>query len=245
MNADKKEEASAGLDRASIRVQPRSSAVVHSILLIVVTVVLIWSGIFPRDRFTWYLEVAPGVIGIVILAICYRRFRFTTLVYTLVALHACLLFVGGHYTYAEVPAFNWLRDHFHLSRNHFDRLGHFMQGFAPAMLAREVLIRKSPLARSRWLGFLVFCICMTISAIYEEFEWITAVLSGSSADAFLGGQGDPWDTNKDMAMCFIGSLASLIWLSKGQDRQLLGIPFMRDTSDADLPPESSLDHHRS
>ena len=182
--------------------------------------VLVWSAVAPKDYFTWALEVAPAVAGFLLLVWLYPRFRFTPLVYVLVWAHAIVLMVGGHYTYAEVPLFDWLRDTFHLARNHYDRLGHFMQGFVPALLAREVLLRKTPLRRGRWLTFLVLCVCMAISAVYEIAEWAVAVLTGSAADAFLGGQGDVWDTQTDMVFCFIGAVAALILLSRVHDRQL-------------------------
>ena len=182
--------------------------------------VLVWSAVAPKDYFTWALEVAPAVAGFLLLAWLYPRFRFTPLVYVLVWAHAIVLMVGGHYTYAEVPLFDWLKETFHLARNHYDRLGHFMQGFVPALLAREVLLRKTPLRRGRWLTFLVLCVCMAISAVYEIAEWAVAVLTGSAADAFLGGQGDVWDTQTDMVFCFIGAVAALILLSRVHDRQL-------------------------
>jgi putative membrane protein len=182
--------------------------------------VFIWSAVRPYDWLTWFLEVFPGVGGAIILALTWRRFRFTPLVYGLVALHAMILFIGGHYTYARVPLFNWLKDHYHLSRNHYDRVGHFAQGFVPAMIARELLLRRSPLTRGKWLTLLVICICMAISAWYELFEWLTALVSGSNATAFLGTQGDQWDTQEDMACAFIGAVLSLILMSKWQDRQM-------------------------
>ena len=190
-------------------------------LLILVLAVLVWSGMGPRDRFTWVLEIFPVLIALPLLIATYPRFRFTNLVYVLIAMHAMILMVGGHYTYAEVPLFNWLRDAFHLTRNHFDRVGHFAQGLVPAMIARELLLRRSPLHRGKWLFFIVVCICLAISAIYELIEWQSALWTGSKADAFLGTQGDPWDTQKDMAMALIGALAGLLFLSRWQDRQLI------------------------
>ena len=189
-------------------------------LIVSGSVVLVWSAVAPKDYLTWALEVAPAVAGFLLLVWLYPRFRFTPLVYVLVWAHAIVLMVGGHYTYAEVPLFDWLKETFHLARNHYDRLGHFMQGFVPALLAREVLLRKTPLRRGRWLTFLVLCVCMAISAVYEIAEWAVAVLTGSAADAFLGGQGDVWDTQTDMVFCFIGAVAALILLSRVHDRQL-------------------------
>jgi putative membrane protein len=191
-------------------------------LLVIVCAVLLWSGIRPRDRFTWLLEVFPALIAVPVLILTRNRFRFTPLVYTLVAIHACILMVGGKYTYAEVPLFNWIRDTFHLSRNHYDRVGHFAQGFVPAMVARELLLRTSPLQRGKWLTFLVICICMAISATYELFEWLTAVVSKEAAESFLGTQGDNWDTQKDMGMAMIGAVTALVTLSRLQDRELEG-----------------------
>ena len=182
--------------------------------------VLAWSGIHPHDYFTWFLEVLPAILGVGILAATYRRFQFTGLVYFLVFLHAIVLMIGGHYTYAEVPFGNWIRDYFALSRNHYDRLGHFAQGFVPAMIAREVLLRLNVLKRGGWLFGLVVSVCLAISALYELFEWTVSALTGSAGDAFLGTQGDVFDTQKDMAMALVGSITALLLLSKAHDRQL-------------------------
>ncbi|HWF02683.1 MAG TPA: DUF2238 domain-containing protein [Candidatus Angelobacter sp.] len=182
------------------------------------TIVLAWSAIHPHDYFTWALEVFPAFLGLAALAITYRRFQFTTLVYFLIMVHAWILFVGGHYTYAEVPLFNWIRDHFHLARNDFDRVGHFAQGFVPALIAREVLLRKKIVLRRGWLFYIVISICLAISAAYELLEWRVAVASGSAADAFLGTQGDPWDTQEDMATAIVGALTALIFFSRWHDR---------------------------
>src|ERR1035437_1917723 len=171
------------------------------LLCISVGVVFVWSAVGCHDVFTWALEVAPAVIGITVLALTYRRFQLTSLVYTLIALHAIVLFVGGHYTYAQMPVFNWIRDAFHLSRNYYDRLGHFFQGFVPALIVREFLLRRTTLKRGLLLSFLTLCVCMAISAWYELFEFLVAEFTGSAADAFLGTQGDPWDTQWDMTFC--------------------------------------------
>lgn len=189
-------------------------------LLVGFFAVLAWSAIRPHDYFTWFLEVVPALAGLAILTATYTRFRFTTLLYGLMWLHALVLLVGGHYTYAEVPLGNWLRDALHLARNHYDRLGHFLQGFVPAMVAREVLIRVGAVKRGRWLSFMVFAVAMMITALYELFEFAVAVMTGSAADAFLGTQGDPWDTQKDMLMCMIGALTALLTLSHWHDRAL-------------------------
>ena len=180
----------------------------------------IWSGVAPRDRLTWVLEVAPVVIGVAILAATYTRFQFTRLVYVLVWLHAAILMIGGHYTYAEMPLFNWLRDTFDLARNHYDRLGHFAQGFFPAIIAREVLLRLSPLTPGKWLFTLVACVCLAISASYELFEWWAALLTGSAATAFLATQGDVWDTQWDMFLALVGAVASQLMLAPLHDRAL-------------------------
>ncbi len=192
----------------------------HFILLGVVGIVLVWSGIRPHDYFTWALEVAPVVIGAVILIGSYRRFRLTELLYVLIAVHALILMVGGHYTYAEVPLGNWLRDAWGLSRNHYDRLGHVAQGFIPAIIAREVLLRASPLRRGKWLGFIVISICLAFSAFYELIEWATAVATGEAAAAFLGTQGDVWDSQWDMFLALCGAIAALLLLNRWHDRQL-------------------------
>jgi putative membrane protein len=189
-------------------------------LLISAGAILVWSGIAPRDRFTWFLEVAPVLIGAPILAALRHRFRLTPLVYTLLWIHAIILMVGGKYTYAEVPFGFWLQESFGFSRNHYDRIGHFAQGFVPAMLAREVLIRRSPLAGSRWLPFLVVCFCLAFSALYELIEFWTALATGEAAEAFLGTQGDVWDTQWDMQMALIGAVTALATLSRAHDRQL-------------------------
>ena len=182
------------------------------------TAVLTWSAVRPHDFFTWALEVFPALLALLALAITYPRFQFTTFVYVLIALHACILFVGGHYTYAEVPFFNWIRDHYHLVRNDYDRVGHFAQGFVPALVAREVLLRRKIVLRRGWLFFIVFSICLAISAAYELLEWRVAVATGSAADAFLGTQGDPWDTQEDMATACCGALAALLLFSRWHDR---------------------------
>jgi putative membrane protein len=182
--------------------------------------VFVWSALHPHDYFTWFLEVVPAIAGIIVLGATYTRFRFSSLVYLLIGIHASILMVGGHYTYAEVPLFNTIRDLFHQTRNNYDKLGHFAQGFVPAIIARELLLRTSPLRRSRWLITIVLAICLAISALYELFEWQVAVLTGNAADAFLGAQGDPWDTQSDMAFCLIGSVCGLLLLSRWHDRQL-------------------------
>ena len=189
-------------------------------LLVVGVVFLVISGIGPKDRYTWILEVTPAIAAAILLVATYRRFPLTPLAYRLIFLHACVLMLGGHYTYAEVPLGFWVRDLLGLGRNHYDRLGHFIQGFVPAIVAREILLRKTPLRPGGWTFFIVTCICLAISALYEFIEWWTALASGTAADAFLGTQGDVWDTQWDMFLCLIGALTSQILLSRLHDREL-------------------------
>jgi putative membrane protein len=196
----------------------------HIALLAVFLTVSVWSVINPRDLFTWFLEVLPALIGLVVIIATYKRFRLTTLLYVLICIHATILLIGGHYTYAEMPLFNWLRDTFSLGRNYYDRLGHLAQGFIPAMIAREVLLRLTPLRRGKMLFFIIVCICLAISAFYEFIEWWVAVASGSAADAFLGTQGDVWDTQWDMFFAFCGAILALLTLSNYHDKQLKNIP---------------------
>ena len=189
-------------------------------LLAAVLAVITWSGIGPKDRLTWWLEVSPALIGLIVLFFTRNKVRFTPLVQTLIALHMILLAVGGHYTYAEVPVGKWIADALDLGRNHYDRLGHFAQGFVPAMIAREIILRRHIIAAPRWIGFFVVCTAMAISAAYELIEWIAAAIHGQNADAFLGGQGDVWDTQKDMACALVGAVCALLLCSRWQDGQL-------------------------
>lgn len=192
----------------------------HFALLIMVAIVFCWSGWHPYDRFTWWLETAPGLAGLVILLATYRRFPLTTLCYTLIAFHICILCVGGHYTYARVPVFDWLRPIFGWQRNHFDRLGHFAQGFVPAMIAREIFIRLDIVQRKRWIPFLVVSVCLSISAFYELIEWWTAISTGSASNDFIGSQGDVWDTQEDMFLALIGAVCAVTLFSHFHDRAL-------------------------
>lgn len=182
--------------------------------------VLAWSAVEPKDHFTWYLEVAPAVAGFVILAFTYQRFPLTPLSYVLVLIHCIILLVGGHFTYAEVPLFEWLRDAFDWQRNNYDKVGHFAQGFVPAILAREILIRNLVVNGRRWLIFLVICFCLALSAFYELLEWWVALVSGDSAEAFLGLQGYTWDTQSDMGYALVGAILALASLTRLHDRQL-------------------------
>jgi putative membrane protein len=192
----------------------------HLALLAAVVVVIIWSAWNPHDRFTWWLEVTPGLVGLIILIATYGRFRFTTLCYTLIALHICVLCVGGHYTYARVPLFEWLRPIFAWQRNNYDRLGHLMQGLVPAIIAREIFLRLRIVARTNWIPFLVVSVCLGISAFYELIEWWTALASGAAADDFLGSQGDVWDTQSDMFLALIGAVSALVLLSALHNRAI-------------------------
>ncbi|MEH7336870.1 DUF2238 domain-containing protein [Neobacillus drentensis] len=190
------------------------------VFLLLFSIVLIWSAVHPHDRFTWWLEVIPALIGVLILLFSYRFFQFTSLVYFLVLIHSCILFIGGHYTYAEMPLFNWFKEIWGFERNYYDRLGHFAQGFIPAIIIRELLIRTSPLKNTKWLPVTVVCMCLAISAAYELVEFTVAILTGEAADAFLGTQGDVWDTQWDMLLALIGSIISYWSLSKIHSHQL-------------------------
>jgi putative membrane protein len=192
----------------------------HIALGLAALAVLAWSGWAPKDRFTWFLETVPAMAAAAAIAALYPRWRFTPLVLTLIAIHAVILMVGGRYTYAEVPAFNWLRDELHLARNYYDRVGHVAQGFVPALVGREILLRHGVLRRGAWLFFIIACIGLAISACYEFIEWWVAVASGTAAEAFLGTQGDVWDTQWDMFMALCGAIAAQLTLARWHDRQL-------------------------
>lgn len=190
------------------------------LLFCILGVVFIWSAIAPHDYFTWFLEVFPVLLVLPLLAATYSRFKFTRLVYSLILVHAIILLVGGHYTYAEMPLFSWLRDTYSLDRNYYDRLGHVAQGFIPAMVAREILLRSSPLQTGKWLFFIVSSICLAVSACYEFLEWWVALASGSDATAFLATQGDIWDTQWDMLLALLGAISAQLLLAKVHDRQM-------------------------
>lgn len=182
---------------------------------------LIWSGLFPNGRFNWLMETLPAIIGAAIMVATYRRFPLSNTTYFLVWFFSLILMTGGHYTYAEVPIGNWIRDHFHLSRNHFDRFGHFFQGVIPAMCARELILRTSPMKRGKWLFFICVSIALAISASYELFEWRYAVtFGGKQADDFLGSQGDIWDAQQDMFQALCGAIVSCLTLGGLQSRQI-------------------------
>ena len=200
--------------------------------LVIFFLVLAWSAIHPRDYPTWALEVAPAVVGLVIMAATYNRFRLTPLLYWLILAHCVVLMIGGHYTYAEVPLFDYLKPLFGWERNNYDKLGHLMQGFVPAILAREILIRKGIVTAAGWRNLFVISICLAFSAFYELIEWWVAILTGTASEAFLGTQGYIWDTQSDMLMALLGAIAALVTLSGVHDRQL-----------ADMREVMGLHHH--
>jgi putative membrane protein len=190
------------------------------VLLAVGLIALAASAVGAKSLGTWLLEVLAAIVAAVILVVTYRRFPLSPLAYRLILVQAVILMIGGHWTYAEVPAGDWVRDLLGLARNPYDRVGHFAQGFVPAIVAREVLLRRTPLRPGRWLAVLVFCVVMAVSATWELFEWLSAVIGGSSADDFLGTQGDVWDTQWDMFCAGLGAIVSLLLLSRVHARQL-------------------------
>lgn len=191
------------------------------ILITVFSTTLLWSIINPKEGFTCFLEIIPALIGIIILALTFKKFRFTNFTYTLILIHCIILFIGGHYTYAEVPFFDYIKEIFHQSRNNYDKVGHFTQGFVPAMIIRELFIRKKVIANQSFFNFIIVSICLAISAAYEWIEWFVSVATGDSGDAFLGTQGYVWDTQSDMLFATIGSIVALSMFSKAQDIQLI------------------------
>ena len=193
------------------------------LLLGLVGVALVASGVAPFDRATWWMEVAPVIILAPLLVVSHRGFPLTRLLQVLIAAHALVLIVGGAWTYARVPFGFWLQDVMGLERNPYDRIGHFMQGFVPALAAREILLRRAVVRGRGWLFFIVSCICLAISAVYELVEWGAAVAMGQGAEAFLGTQGDPWDTQSDMAMALVGAVCAQLALGRWHDRQLARI----------------------
>ncbi len=196
------------------------------IWIAIFVIVLAWSGVGPMDYLTWAMEVLPAVVGAAVLWITRDSFPLTSLTYILILIHCIILIVGGHYTYAEVPLGDWVRDLFDHSRNNYDKLGHFAQGFIPAIVAREVLIRLSVFNSKRWRDFFIVCLCLAISAFYELIEWWVAALSGEAADAFLGTQGYAWDTQSDMALALLGAILALLMLGRLHDRQLQAAGFV-------------------
>ena len=199
---------------------PASRDSLPLVLLVLVAIALALSAVHPADRITWWLEIFPILLVVPVLIFTARRFPLTRLLYVLIAIHCLILMVGGHYTYAQVPFGFWLQDVLDLSRNPYDRIGHFAQGFVPAIAAREILLRQTPLQRGGWLFFIVSAICLAISACYEFIEWLAAVLGGGTAEAFLGTQGDVWDTQWDMLTALIGAITAQLVLSGLHDRSL-------------------------
>lgn len=192
----------------------------RSVWLAVYWAVLIWSAIAPKDRFTWFLEVLPALIALPVLAFTRRRFPLTPLTWWLILAHCIVLMVGGHYTYAEVPLFDRLREIFDLARNNYDKVGHFAQGFVPALVAREIVIRLDVIRGAAWRNFFVVCFCLAVSAFYELIEWWVALASEQAAEAFLGTQGYAWDTQSDMGWALLGTVLALTLLGRTHDRQL-------------------------
>jgi putative membrane protein len=192
----------------------------YIILIILFFIGLIVSGIQPFDYFTWALEVFPAVIGLVILIATFKKFQFTYFTYSLVLIHCYILFIGGHYTYAKVPFFDWIQEVFQQNRNNYDKVGHFAQGFVPAAIVSELFVRKNIITSKSWMNVLIVCVCVSISVFYEFLEWLVAILSGESADSFLGTQGYIWDTQSDMLFATIGAITFLVLLSKVQDKYI-------------------------
>ncbi len=188
--------------------------------ILIFGLVFIWSGIHPKDQLTWFLEVFPALVGLIILAWTYRRFQLTPLLYFLILVHSIILMVGGHYTYAEVPLFDWLSELFNWSRNNYDKLGHLAQGFVPAMIARELILRKQIIKGTVWQNFFIITFCLALSAFYEILEWWVALTSEEAAEAFLGTQGYVWDTQSDMLYALMGAILALGLLRKWHDSQL-------------------------
>ena len=191
-----------------------------TVYIIIFFVSLLLSAIQPKEYFTWFLEVLPAVIGFAVLTFTYKRFAFSNFTYGFILLHCVVLFIGGHYTYAEVPLFDWIKETFHQSRNNYDKVGHFMQGFVPAMIIRELFIRKQVIANLAFFNFIIVSICLAISAAYEWIEWGVSVCTGDGGDAFLGTQGYVWDTQSDMLYATVGAILMLVLLGKQQDKFL-------------------------
>jgi putative membrane protein len=192
-------------------------------LLLVFTLTLLWTIINPKEGFTCFLEIIPAILGVLILALTFKRFRFTNFTYTLILIHCIILFIGGHYTYAEVPLFDYIKEVFNQSRNNYDKVGHFTQGFVPAMITRELFIRKKVIANQSFFNFIIVSVCLAISAAYEWIEWGVSIATGDGGDAFLGTQGYVWDTQSDMLFATIGAITALLLFSKMQDKQLIKI----------------------
>lgn len=188
--------------------------------IVIFVAVLVWSGANPKDYPTWMLEVAPALIGVAVLWYTRSSFALTTLTYVLILVHCIILMIGGHYTYAEVPLFDWLRDIFDLQRNNYDKVGHFVQGFVPAIIAREIVVRQSVFNSTAWRNFFIVCFCLGFSAFYELIEWFVAIASEEAAESFLGTQGYAWDTQSDMGWALFGAVCALLMLGQYHDRQM-------------------------
>lgn len=193
------------------------------IFLLIYFIVFIWSAINPKDYFTWFLEVFPAIVALIILTFTYKNFKFTPLVYSLILIHSIILMVGGHYTYSEVPLFDFIKDVFNHDRNNYDKLGHFAQGFIPAMVAREIIIRKNIINIEAWRNFFIICFCLALSAFYELIEWWVAIFTNEASNDFLGTQGYIWDTQSDIFWALIGSILALTILRNFHTKQLLNI----------------------
>ncbi|MFC4740030.1 DUF2238 domain-containing protein [Flavobacterium ponti] len=189
-------------------------------MLVVFFGVMIWSVINPKEGFTCFLEIIPAIIGLLILVFTFKKFRFTDFTYFFILIHCIILFIGGHYTYAEVPLFDWIKEVFDQSRNNYDKVGHFAQGFVPALIIRELFIRKNVIANTSFFNFIIVSICLAISAAYEWIEWAVSLMTDEGGDAFLGTQGYIWDTQSDMLFATIGAICALVLFSKVQDRYL-------------------------
>lgn len=190
------------------------------ICMLLYVVVLVWSGVNPRNQFVWFLEVAPALIGAGVILYTYRTFPLTLFLYLWILIFSFVLMIGGHYTYAEVPLFSWLQEWFDLQRNNYDKVGHFFQGFVPALIAREIFIRKGIIADRGWLNFLVICFCLAVSGFYELVEWWVALLAGEDAETFLATQGYVWDTQADMGFALLGAILALVCMSRFHDRAI-------------------------
>ena len=184
---------------------------------------LLISAIKPHDYFTWILEVFPAILGFLALVFTYKKFQFTNLTYVMILFHCYILFIGGHYTYAQVPLFEWIKDTFHQTRNNYDKVGHFIQGFVPAFITRELFIRLNIIQSKRWIAFLTICVCTTISVVYEFLEWFVSLQSGESGDSFLGTQGYIWDTQSDMLYAMIGAICMVVLFSRWHDKEIAAI----------------------
>jgi putative membrane protein len=187
------------------------------IYLLLFCIGLLLSGIHPKEYFTWLLEVSPAIVGLIVLILTFKTFQFTNFTYLFILIHCYILFLGGHYTYAEVPLFDWIKDTFNHSRNNYDKLGHFAQGFVPAIITRELFIRKNVVSNKNYFNFIIIAICLAISAAYEWIEWWVSIGTGEGGDAFLGTQGYVWDTQSDMLLATIGASCMLLFLSKKHD----------------------------